>query len=90
MALSDEEYKARRDAALFKFEDASRVMHRFTTFDETQDVPTASGPIPSLRKVIARIKAEGSAASVDPAMMLLAQVIEESVDEPSDFVPKPL
>ena len=89
MSLTDAEYKARRDAALFKFEAAATVWHNFVTVDATQDVTTATGPIPSLRKVINQIRAEGTEV-IDPALMLLASVIEESVDEASDFVPKPL
>lgn len=89
MALSDEEYKARRDAALYKLEAATNIIHRFTIFDETQDVPTASGPMPSLRKVIAQIRAEGVEV-IDPALMSLAEIINSSVDEASDFIPNPL
>lgn len=86
MALSDEEFKARRDAALFKLESAANIWHRYVTYDETQDVPTATGPIPSLRKVIAQIRAEESEV-IDPAMMELVDIIKGSVDEPSDFLP---
>lgn len=49
--MTEAEEKARREAALSKFESAATILHTFVHGDDTTIINTESGPLPSLAKI---------------------------------------